>query len=168
LLFSTPTRSAIPAAGPDEAPLSIRPSSAAALFIDPHEEHRRDRRYLVNGGWDANGARDRQQGLLVLSKAARSAITARTRKWLSEIGKGFDGVVAKPLDQPYRPGERTMRKFKVWHTVDAVPAATTRTRQPERSTACFSAYTATTACFTSSAIHASAMTPPKLRNCSRR
>ena len=30
--------------------------------------------------------------------------------------------MAKPLDLPYRPGERIMRKFKVWHTVDAVLA----------------------------------------------
>ena len=60
----------------------------------------------------------RQQRVIVLSKAARSAATARTgcRK------PGLDGIVAKPLDQPYRPGERTMRKFKVWHTVDAVLA----------------------------------------------
>ena len=56
--------------------------------------------------------------IIVLSKAARSAATAR--KWLSQAG--LDGIVAKPLDQPYRPGERAMRKFKVWHTVDAVLA----------------------------------------------
>ena len=30
--------------------------------------------------------------------------------------------MAKPLDQPYRPGERIMRKYKIWHTVDAVLA----------------------------------------------
>ena len=36
--------------------------------------------------------------------------------------QGLEGIVAKPLDQPYRPGERTMRKFKVWHTVEAVLA----------------------------------------------
>ena len=60
------------------------------------------------------------QQIIVLSKATRSATTAR--KWLSEVGKGLDGIVAKRLDQPYRPGERTMRKFKVWHTVDAVLA----------------------------------------------
>ena len=59
-----------------------------------------------------------QNQTIVLSKAARSAATAR--KWLSQAG--LDGIVAKPLDQPYRPGERAMRKFKVWHTVDAVLA----------------------------------------------
>jgi hypothetical protein len=41
------------------------------------------------------------------------------RKWPAK-GSGLDGIVAKPLDQPYRPGERIMRKYKVWHTVDAV------------------------------------------------
>ena len=30
--------------------------------------------------------------------------------------------MAKRLDQPYRPGERAMRKFKLWKTVDAVLA----------------------------------------------
>ena len=60
-----------------------------------------------------------QNRVLVLSKATRTAATAR--RWLAEE-KGLDGIVAKPLDQPYRPGERTMRKFKVWHTVDAVLA----------------------------------------------
>jgi ATP-dependent DNA ligase len=58
--------------------------------------------------------------VLVLSKAVRSH--AATRKWLSRRGHGLDGIVAKPLDQPYRAGERTMRKYKVWHTVDAVLA----------------------------------------------
>ncbi len=40
----------------------------------------------------------------------------------AQHGHGLDGIVAKPLDQPYRAGERVMRKFKVWHTVDAVLA----------------------------------------------
>ena len=57
--------------------------------------------------------------VIVLSKATHSPATARG--WLAE-GKGLDGIVAKPLDQPYWAGERIMRKFKVWHTVDAVLA----------------------------------------------
>jgi ATP-dependent DNA ligase len=56
--------------------------------------------------------------IIVLSKAARSAATAR--KWLSQTG--LDGIVAKSLDQPYWAGERVMRKYKIWHTVDAVLA----------------------------------------------
>jgi ATP-dependent DNA ligase len=58
--------------------------------------------------------------VLVLSNATLSAMTAR--KWLAK-GSGLDGIVAKALDQPYRPGERIMRKYKVWHTVDAVLAS---------------------------------------------
>jgi ATP-dependent DNA ligase len=61
-----------------------------------------------------------QHQAIVLSKAVRSHSAAR--KWLSQRGRGFDGIVAKPLDQPYWAGERIMRKFKVWHTVDAVLA----------------------------------------------
>ena len=56
--------------------------------------------------------------VLALSKATRSAATAK--RWLPQ--KGLDGIMAKQLDQPYRPGERVMRKFKVWQTVDAVLA----------------------------------------------
>jgi ATP-dependent DNA ligase len=54
----------------------------------------------------------------LLSKATRSPVTART--WLSKVGHGLDGIVAKRLDLPYRPGERAMRKFKLWRTVDCV------------------------------------------------
>ncbi|UED87701.1 ATP-dependent DNA ligase [Streptomyces profundus] len=37
-------------------------------------------------------------------------------------GAGLDGVVAKHLDQPYRPGERTMVKVKHERTADCVVA----------------------------------------------
>src|SRR3546814_19608254 len=47
---------------------------------------------------------------------------ASARRWLSEIGHGVDGIVAKRLDQPYRPGELAMRTFKVWKTADCVIA----------------------------------------------
>ncbi|MFJ6621785.1 ATP-dependent DNA ligase [Kitasatospora sp. NPDC091335] len=43
--------------------------------------------------------------------------------WFAEFeGAGLDGVVAKPLDQPYRPGERTMYKIKHERTADCVVA----------------------------------------------
>ncbi|MER7667584.1 ATP-dependent DNA ligase [Kitasatospora sp. NPDC096128] len=43
--------------------------------------------------------------------------------WFAEYeGAGLDGVVAKPLDQPYRPGERTMFKIKHERTADCVVA----------------------------------------------
>ncbi|MBD0695392.1 ATP-dependent DNA ligase [Streptomyces sp. CBMA123] len=45
------------------------------------------------------------------------------RTWFAEYeGAGLDGVVAKPLDQPYRPGERTMYKIKHERTADCVVA----------------------------------------------
>ncbi|MFI9328788.1 ATP-dependent DNA ligase [Kitasatospora sp. NPDC052868] len=43
--------------------------------------------------------------------------------WFAQYeGAGLDGVVAKPLDQPYRPGERTMFKVKHERTADCVVA----------------------------------------------
>ena len=43
------------------------------------------------------------------------------RRWLDEFeGAGLDGVVAKPLDQPYAPGKRTMLKIKHARTADVV------------------------------------------------
>ncbi|MEV4612587.1 ATP-dependent DNA ligase [Kitasatospora sp. NPDC049258] len=45
------------------------------------------------------------------------------RTWFTRFeGAGLDGVVAKPLDQPYRPGERTMFKVKHQRTADCVLA----------------------------------------------
>ncbi|HWE05615.1 MAG TPA: ATP-dependent DNA ligase, partial [Rhizomicrobium sp.] len=43
------------------------------------------------------------------------------RKWLARAGGGaLDGVIAKPLDEPYRPGERAMLKVKCLRTADCV------------------------------------------------
>jgi ATP-dependent DNA ligase len=42
------------------------------------------------------------------------------REWLGR--EGLDGIVARPIDLPYQPGERAMRKFKLWKTVDCVVA----------------------------------------------
>ncbi len=45
----------------------------------------------------------------------------RARQWLAEFeGAGLDGVVAKPLAQPYAPGKRTMLKIKHARTADVV------------------------------------------------
>lgn len=41
-------------------------------------------------------------------------------KWLDEVGAALDGVVAKRLDEPYRPGERAMIKVKAMRTADCV------------------------------------------------
>lgn len=40
--------------------------------------------------------------------------------WLERSGGALDGIVAKPLDQPYRPGERAMLKVKTLRTADCV------------------------------------------------
>ena len=40
--------------------------------------------------------------------------------WLDRTGGALDGVVAKRLDQPYRPGERAMVKVKQRRTADCV------------------------------------------------
>jgi ATP-dependent DNA ligase len=43
------------------------------------------------------------------------------QRWLEEFeGAGLDGVVAKPADQPYAPGKRTMLKIKHARTADVV------------------------------------------------
>lgn len=43
------------------------------------------------------------------------------KKWLARAGGGaLDGVIAKPLDRPYQPGERAMLKVKCLRTADCV------------------------------------------------
>lgn len=55
---------------------------------------------------------------ITLSDATRSAEAAE--RWIGQ--RGLDGIMAKRLDIPYRPGERANRKYKVWKSVDAVLA----------------------------------------------
>jgi ATP-dependent DNA ligase len=45
---------------------------------------------------------------------------AEAQKWLERAGGALDGVIAKRLDDPYRPGERAMLKVKRRRTVDCV------------------------------------------------
>ncbi len=46
---------------------------------------------------------------------------ALAERWLAQFeGAGLDGVVAKPLAQPYAPGKRTMLKIKHARTADVV------------------------------------------------
>jgi len=56
--------------------------------------------------------------MLRLSPATDSRATAE--KWLGAAGGALDGVVAKRLDEPYRPGERAMRKIKRLRSADCV------------------------------------------------
>jgi ATP-dependent DNA ligase len=55
-----------------------------------------------------------------LSLARATTSRAGALKWLKGLGHGLDGIVAKRLDLAYQPGQRAMRKFKVWTTVDCV------------------------------------------------
>ena len=56
---------------------------------------------------------------LHLSRTTTDHATAT--RWLDEFeGAGLDGVVAKPLDQPYAPGKRTLIKIKHARTADVV------------------------------------------------
>ena len=56
---------------------------------------------------------------LELSRCTQDLATAT--KWLGNSGHGStDGVVAKPLDDVYRPGERVMVKVKRLRTADCV------------------------------------------------
>lgn len=46
---------------------------------------------------------------------------ADARRWLGKAGRGaLDGVIAKPLDERYRPGERAMLKVKCLRSADCV------------------------------------------------
>ncbi|HEY0994650.1 MAG TPA: ATP-dependent DNA ligase [Gemmatimonadaceae bacterium] len=65
----------------------------------------------------ASAALRRGQASIELSPATTSL--ARARRWL-EGHEGTDGVVAKRLDEPYRRGERAMRKVKRIRTADCV------------------------------------------------
>jgi ATP-dependent DNA ligase len=54
-------------------------------------------------------------------RLAVSRITASRATALGWLGlEGLDGVMAKNADEPYRPGKRAMRKFKLRKTIDCV------------------------------------------------
>ena len=53
---------------------------------------------------------------------ATTDVTDAARWFEAFEGAGLDGVVAKALDSPYRPGERTMVKVKHQRTADCVVA----------------------------------------------
>lgn len=57
-------------------------------------------------------------GDLLLSPA--TADGAQAKAWLARTGGALDGVVAKRLDEPYRPGERAMIKVKQIRSADCV------------------------------------------------
>lgn len=45
---------------------------------------------------------------------------AEAKRWLNRTNGALDGVIAKPLDGPYLPGERAMLKVKCLRTADCV------------------------------------------------
>jgi ATP-dependent DNA ligase len=60
-----------------------------------------------------------QGGSLRLSPATRRL--ARAKRWFRTVGGNLDGVIAKRLDSPYRPGERdVVVKIKLIKTADCV------------------------------------------------
>lgn len=75
--------------------------------------------------------RDRREALTAALRDATPPVftapathdLALARTWFDRFeGAGLDGVVAKPLDLPYRPGERSMVKVKHERTADCVVA----------------------------------------------
>jgi ATP-dependent DNA ligase len=79
-----------------------------------------ERRSLVEAFHDCDGS-DR----LRLSPATRAVKTAE--KWLARAGCALDGVIAKPLNEPYRYGKRAMAKVKQRRTADCVVGGFRRT-----------------------------------------
>jgi len=59
-----------------------------------------------------------RSGMLRLSPVTDSRDVAQ--RWLGAAGGALDGVVAKRLDEAYRPGERAMRKIKRLRSADCV------------------------------------------------
>jgi ATP-dependent DNA ligase len=82
----------------------------ASLLDRPLEDRRR--------GLEAFMAEAGASSVLRLGEATEEEAVARG--WLGQ--EGLDGIVAKRHDLPYLPGERAMRKFKLWKTVDCVVA----------------------------------------------
>ncbi|MEZ3157485.1 ATP-dependent DNA ligase [Microbacterium sp. BWR-S6Y] len=86
---------------------------------------------LARGERDLQGeafAERRAQLVDLLGDVPRPVHVTRTtddpdlaRRWLAEFeGAGLDGVIAKPLAQPYAPNKRTMFKIKHARTADVV------------------------------------------------
>ena len=63
--------------------------------------------------------------VLLLSPASRRIEDAQA--WLERSGGALDGIIAKPLDRPYRPGERAMIKQKNYRSADCVVGGFRRT-----------------------------------------
>ena len=80
-----------------------------SLLDQPLAKRRRELETLLAGETDS---------ALLLSPATTSH--AEAAPWLERSGGALDGVIAKRLDDPYRPGERAMLKVKVKRSADCV------------------------------------------------
>lgn len=78
--------------------------------------------------------RDRLEQLGLAPPFFRTPATgdpAVAREWFRRFeGAGLDGVIAKPVDQPYQPGKRAMFKIKHARTADVVLAGWRAHKQP--------------------------------------
>lgn len=84
---------------------------SADLSVRPIEERRK--------ALESFYRREKRPGIMRLSPYSRDL--AEARRWLGKAGGGaLDGVVAKPLQGPYKPGERAMLKVKCMRTADCV------------------------------------------------
>jgi ATP-dependent DNA ligase len=81
----------------------------ASLLDAPFSERRSELERLLGSA----------EAPLFLTRVTRDPELAEA--WLAEFeGAGLDGVVAKPLDEPYAPGKRVMLKVKHHRTADVV------------------------------------------------
>lgn len=62
----------------------------------------------------------RQDGSPRLLLSPRTDAVEIARGWLARSGGALDGVIAKRLNEPYRPGERAMLKVKQHRSADCV------------------------------------------------
>src|SRR5690606_31618088 len=55
-----------------------------------------------------------------LKLSPRTESRSSALRWLAQSGGALDGVIAKPVEEPYHPGERTMMKVKQRRTADCI------------------------------------------------
>lgn len=72
-----------------------------------------------------------QNGGPALLLSGRTDDVGVARSWLARSGGALDGVVAKRLDEPYRPGERAMLKVKQHRSADCVVGGFRRTKDSD-------------------------------------
>jgi ATP-dependent DNA ligase len=68
-------------------------------------------------------------GTATLLLSPRAADLRGAQEWLAASGGALDGVIAKGIDQAYRPGERAMLKVKQHRTADCVVGGFRRAKE---------------------------------------